>query len=74
MRGGTKLGIANIRCPFFRGHTPLEIGCEGITQDTVIRLVFHSKIDLQLHEQIFCCEHFKNCELFDAIHKQYNDQ
>lgn len=73
MRNGTKRGIADVKCPFFRGHTPLEIGCEGITSETFLRLLFHSKDDMILHERTFCCARFKNCELFEAINKQYEE-
>lgn len=73
MRKATKARIADIKCPFFRGHTHLEIGCEGITSETNLRLIFSAKVKLLQHEQIFCCEHYQNCELYEAIIKQYEE-
>lgn len=64
---------ALVNCPFFRGHTPTEIGCEGISNETSIRLIFPSKSARDRHEEIFCIEHFKNCELYRAIMEQYEE-
>lgn len=73
MRKATKARIAEVKCPFFRGHTHLEIGCEGITAQTNLRLLFTDKSTLLRHEEIFCCEHYKKCELYEAIIKQYEE-
>ena len=73
MRKATKARIADIRCPFFRGHTVMEIGCEGITDKTCLRLMFTCKSDMLQHERIFCCSHYRNCELYEAIIKQYEE-
>lgn len=64
---------AEVKCPFFRGHTYTDIGCEGITSNTTIKLSFTSVSGLRAHEKIFCCDHFRNCELYAAIIKQYEE-
>lgn len=64
---------AEVRCPFFRGHTYTEVGCEGITPDCTIKLCFPNPALLRAHEKIFCCASFANCELYAAIIKQYQE-
>jgi hypothetical protein len=64
---------ARITCPFFRGHTPTEIGCEGITDETLLKLIFPDRAVRDTHEDIFCMKHFEKCELYEAINKKYDD-
>lgn len=64
---------AQIRCPFFRGHTPTEVGCEGITEDTLLKLIFPCRAARDRHEDIFCMVHFEKCELYRAINEQYEE-
>lgn len=64
---------AQIRCPFFRGHTPTEIGCEGITDDTLLKLIFPCRTARDRQEDIFCMQHFEKCELYEAINKKYEE-
>ena len=65
---------AHVRCPFFRGHTPTEIGCEGITDETLLKLIFPSRSARDRHEDIFCICRFENCELYRAINEKYEDE
>jgi len=73
MKGKTKSGVCDIKCPYFRMHSAVEIGCEGITDGSVIRLTFRNGQGRNLHEDIFCCAKYENCELFRAIGQQYGE-
>lgn len=73
MKNGIQRGTAEIICPFFRGHTVCDIGCEGITPDCTIKLYFRNPAARKTHEKIFCGNHYRNCELFPAIMKQYEE-
>lgn len=64
---------ARVLCPFFRGHTPTAIGCEGITDETLLKLIFPCRDARDRHEDIFCMEHFEKCELYRAIEEQYKE-
>lgn len=64
---------ALVNCPFFRGHTTTDIGCEGLSDETSIRLIFPSKSARDRHEEIFCIKHYKNCELYRAIMEKYEE-
>lgn len=63
-------------CPFYRGWTnrpSAEIGCEGITEESKIRLMFSNIKARDQHMDIFCCNRFHYCELYRAIYQQYLD-
>lgn len=62
-----------VTCPFFRGHTQTEIGCEGIGLDSAIKLIFPSKSARDRHEEIFCIARHQNCELYRAILEKYEE-
>lgn len=65
-----------VRCPFFRGHChspTVEIGCEGITDNTTLRLVFQTRAERDAHESIFCANKYHYCELYRAIYEKYDE-
>ena len=62
-----------IKCPFFHGHIPTEISCEGILPDTSIKQIFPSRSARDRHEDIFCICHFKKCEVYRAIIEKYEE-
>ena len=64
---------SRILCPFYRGNNAVEIGCEGITDKSVLRLIFNCRADRHQHETIFCADHYRNCELYAAILRQYEE-
>lgn len=68
-----KRGTEDIKCPFFRYMEKQVIGCEGITDRCIIRLVFNSSEDRVMQEQIFCSNNFEKCEIYRAVSEQYED-
>jgi len=73
MKVKTKAGVAEIRCPFFRMHSPVAIGCEGITDGSILLLQFTTGKGRDVHEDIFCRCRYENCELYPAISRQYEE-
>lgn len=71
MRNKTSRQEWQIICPFFRCHSYVEIGCEGITDDSSIRLIFGDRAAREIQERVFCKENYENCELYRAIHEKY---
>ncbi len=63
----SSFGTADIRCPFFRYHEPMVIGCEGITDDSTIRMVFDTRDGRDRQERIFCTACYEKCELYIAL-------
>ena len=57
------------QCPFWREirQTSQRIGCEGLTDHCQIILAFDSPYKRDQHEEIFCCEHYRRCEIYRAV-------
>jgi len=49
----------------------MEIGCEGITEHSVLRLIFDSKAARDQQEDIYCKSRYHYCELYRAIYEKY---
>ena len=55
------------QCPFWRRLNGQRIGCEGLTDHCRIILAFDSPYKRDQHEEIFCCEHYRRCEICRAV-------
>lgn len=58
------------KCPFFLFGGRKSVGCEGITEDCFIKLVFKSEDKKKVHEKIFCTERYKNCEIYRMLMRE----
>ena len=59
---------AHVLCPYYKnddGRT--RIVCEGLVDNSSISLSYRWKNDFQIQMQTFCCEHFKNCEVYRML-------
>jgi hypothetical protein len=70
-------------CPFFHTSGKQHISgvkardyikCEGITNDCTIDIVFVTEDKRDLHRKNFCDSRYKNCEIFKALEKKYEDE
>lgn len=68
-RDRTRNGMrqADVKCPFFKNYHPHGIKCEGIMDGTSISMTFRDRSDHDLHMDVFCQEHFKNCEIYRMV-------
>lgn len=69
----TQYEDADVKCPFFRRQTTVSITCEGLTEDSVIRLCFTSGKAKDLQARIFCEKRYKNCEIYTMLEKKYEE-
>lgn len=60
----TEYGTEDVKCPFFQCHEPKVIVCEGITDDSVIRLWFKHNRGRNAQEDIFCKCAYEKCEIY----------
>jgi hypothetical protein len=63
----------DVKCPFFLSSGKRKVSCEGITDDCTISLNFITRSKKLLHCEIFCNEHFKNCEIYRMLEEKYED-
>lgn len=61
-------------CPFYRADGGRSICCEGITDESGLRLTFATVRAKEQQMDIFCrTRHCAKCELYTAIHARYDD-
>ena len=68
MNGSFK-GKVDAQCPFYKfdDFKRKRISCEGIVDRSTLALTFEFKKDYELQLGVFCCEHYKNCEIYNMI-------
>ena len=66
---GSYKGKTDAQCPFYRFDDiqRKRISCEGIVDRSTLALYFHSKKDFDKQLSVFCCEHYKKCEIYNML-------
>ena len=73
MQNGEK-GFEPVWCPFYREDSGRSIYCEGITDESFLRLTFASGRAKRQQMEIFCrTKNCEKCELYTAINARYAD-
>ena len=63
-----------VRCPFYRSDDGrMRITCEGIVDGSSLALTYVRRKDFQIQMDVFCCEHYKKCEVFRMLMEKYQD-
>ena len=63
----------DILCPFFKELSKRSISCEGLTDDSILKLWFSSPKSKDLHVEVFCERRYKNCEIYTMLEKKYEE-
>ena len=65
---------ADVRCPFYKfDDGKRRVTCEGIVDDSSLALIFHNKADYGTQMSVFCCEHYKRCEIYLMLIKKWEE-
>ena len=69
MPSGSYKGKADVLCPFYKfdDWNKHRIVCEGIVDQATLASTFRIRQDYQEQLDIFCCEHYKKCEIYRMI-------
>lgn len=69
MSSGSFKAQADVQCPFFRFDDAKRkrIVCEGIVDKSTLALIYCRKRDYDAQLRVFCCEHYKKCEIYNMI-------
>ena len=75
MTGSSWKGRSDAQCPFFRSDVEKQkrINCEGIVDRCTLALTFDRKKDYKLQLNVFCCEHYKKCEIYNMLMEKYEE-
>ena len=65
-----------VQCPFFRKDEPAvkRITCEGVGTSETTALYYTRQEDFRQQIRVFCCEHYKKCEIYRAIMEKYEEE
>ena len=77
MTGSSWKGRCDAKCPFFNSDVGKQkrIICEGIVDKSTLALTFSRKKDYATQLGVFCCEHFKKCEIYRMLmENKYDDE
>lgn len=68
MPGGSYRRV-DIGCPFYRSDDEKQrkILCESPIPGSSLSLYFRNKQDMENQINIFCCNHYKKCEIYRAV-------
>ena len=69
MPSGSFKGQADAQCPFFKFHDEKKkrIVCEGIVENSNLALIYCRGKDCYTQLCVFCCEHYKKCEVYRML-------
>ena len=57
-----------VKCPFYhRDDSRNSITCEGVVENSTLKWNFRKKEDLKQQMDIFCCDYYKNCEVYRML-------
>lgn len=65
----------HVICPFYKHDDGNQkITCYGIIGDnSSTALIFHNKTHYESQMKIFCCQHYKKCEVYRMLNEIYED-
>ena len=65
---------ADVKCPFYRfDDGKRRITCEGMIEDSSVALIYRKKSDYLTQIDVFCCEHYKKCEVYRILMEKYEE-
>ena len=71
-----KWAARDVKCPFFRSLTDHQLSCEGIDDNSVVRVDFKGKEGRRNHQECFCNSviNYKNCLIAQMLKGKYEDK
>lgn len=76
MPSGSFKGQADAQCPFFKFDEVKKkrIVCEGIVDESSLALIYFRRKDYEKQLSVFCCEHYKKCEIYRMLMENKYDE
>lgn len=57
-----------VRCPFYQSDDGAKkIVCKGITTGSDLSFTFQKKKDYEIQRKVFCCDYYRNCEVYTML-------
>lgn len=76
MPSGSFKAQRNVQCPFFKHDVEMQkrIVCEGFVDKSYLELLYRRKKDYVTQLEVFCCEHYKKCEVYRMLMEAKYDE
>lgn len=64
-----------VQCPFYKYDDGKQrITCEGLVDNSSLALIYQKRRDYETQMSVFCCEHYKRCEVYRMIMEAKYDE
>lgn len=64
-----------VQCPFYKyDDGRRHITCEGLIDKSSITLNYLIRRDFNKQLEVFCCEHYKKCEIYRTLMEKYDEE
>ena len=64
-----------MQCPFYREDDGcFSIVCEGFGNARYLKQRYYNKADYENQMVVFCCDHYKNCEVYRVLMEEKYDE
>ena len=65
----------DVQCPFYKyDDGRRRITCEGLIDKSSIVLSYLTRNDYDTQLLVFCCEHYKKCEIYRLLMEKYYEE
>ena len=63
-----------VRCPFYQSDDGRSRSvCEGVGDSSSVSLHFRKKSECETQLRVFCCDHYKKCEVYRMLMEKYEE-
>ena len=62
-----------VKCPFYSNSHTTSISCEGISEDSITRVIFKDSKKMNLHRMVCCEQKYWECEIYKMLEKKYEN-
>ena len=75
MSSGSFKAQSDVQCPFFKfdDEKRKKIVCEGFVDKSSLALIYCRIGDYKNQLVVFCCEHYKKCEVYRMLMDGYEE-
>lgn len=67
-------GQQDVKCPFYKSDDTRGISCEGLTEESILHLIFKMKLPKRKYKSRYCDSHYMSCEIYQMLMKKYDAQ
>lgn len=72
MPGSGSYRQVDVKCPFYSSDDgKSRVRCEGICDESSLSINFRRKSDFVKQMDVFCCDRYKNCEVYCIVKQKY---